>query len=39
MLDSLVQAPTPQEIEDEQYNDELQQSGYGSTGANSVTGY
>lgn len=39
MLDSLVQAPTPQEIEDEQYNDELQLSGYGYAGANSTTGY
>lgn len=39
MLDSLVQAPTPQEIEDEEYNDELQQSGYGKSGASAVTGY
>ena len=39
MLDSLVQAPTPQEIEDEQYNDELQLSGYGYAGASATTGY
>jgi predicted phage terminase large subunit-like protein len=39
MLDSLVEAPTPHEIEDELYNDELQQSGYGHAGASAVTGY
>jgi predicted phage terminase large subunit-like protein len=39
MLDSLVEAPTPHEIEDELYNDELQLSGYGYAGASTVTGY
>lgn len=39
MLDSLVQAPTPQEIEDDEYELELQQSGYGHAGASATTGY
>ncbi len=39
MLDSLVQAPTPQEIEDDEYELELQQSGYGHAGASTTTGY
>ena len=39
MLDSLVEAPTPHEIEDELYNDELFSSGQGILGKNNVTGY
>lgn len=39
MLDSLVEAPTNQEIEDEEYNDELQRSGYAGSGKSATTGY
>lgn len=39
MLDSLVEAPTPQEIEDDEYESELQQSGYGKSGASTICGY
>ena len=39
MLDSLVEAPTPHEIEQEQYEDELQSSGYNYAGRSTVTGY
>ena len=39
MLDSLVEAPTPKDIEDEEYLDELQHSGYANAGRNSYTGY
>lgn len=39
MLDSLVEAPTQQEIEEEEYNDELQSSGYSSNGRSEYTGY
>lgn len=39
MLDSLVEAPTLQEIEEEEYNDELRSSGYSDVGRSAVTGY
>ena len=39
MLDSLVEAPTPREMEEEEYNDELRESGYGHAGRSAVTGY
>lgn len=39
MLDSLVEAPTQQEIEDEEYNDDLRSSGYSDTGRSAITGY
>ena len=39
MLDSLVEAPTQSEIEDEEYNDELRSSGYSDTGRSVITGY
>ena len=39
MLDSLIEAPTKQELEDEDYEDELQSSGYALSGRSNVTGY
>lgn len=39
MLDSLIEAPTQQEREDEEYEYELQSSGFDNTGRNKVTGY
>lgn len=39
MLDSLVEAPTQNEIEDEEYNDELRASGLYNAGRSAVTGY
>jgi predicted phage terminase large subunit-like protein len=39
MLDLLVEAPTPQEEEDEAYEYELEQSGMNKQGRSSVTGY
>jgi len=39
MLDSLVEAPTQNEIEDEEYNDELRSSGLYQAGRSAVTGY
>ena len=38
MLDSLVEAPTQQEVEDEEYEDEVQRSGF-RRGQNATTGY
>lgn len=38
MLDSLVEAPTQEEIEEEEYLDELTESDYGS-GRSAITGY
>lgn len=39
MLDSLIEAPTKQEVEDEQYYDELIASGHGQRGRSTWTGY
>jgi predicted phage terminase large subunit-like protein len=39
MLDSLVEAPTPQELEEEDYYNELQSSGELDAGRSSWTGY
>lgn len=39
LLDSLVEAPTQQEIEDEEYEHELESSGWNDSGRNAVTGY
>jgi len=39
MLDSLVEAPTQREIEDEEYDDELKRSGWTSNGRSGTTGY
>ena len=39
MLDSLVEAPTPQETEEEEYEHELRESGYGASGRSHTTGY
>jgi len=39
MLDSLVEAPTPNELEEEEYEFELQQSGNAYAGRSSYTGY
>lgn len=39
MLDSLVEAPTQLEQEEELYDDELRESGYGRTGVSATTGY
>lgn len=39
MLDSLVEAPTQQDIEEEEYNDDLRNSGYSDTGRSAITGY
>ena len=39
MLDSLIEAPTEKEIEDEFYYDEFQKSGLADAGRNQCTGY
>lgn len=39
MLDSLIEAPTQQEMEDEEYADELISSGYAFNGRSATTGY
>lgn len=39
MLDSLIEAPTQEEQEDEEYYGELRESGWGEQGRNKVTGY
>jgi hypothetical protein len=39
MLDSLIEAPTQEEIDDELYHDELEHSGLNHAGRNAVTGY
>ena len=39
MLDSLVEAPTQQAIEEEEYYNELQSSGYTNAGRSRITGY
>ncbi len=39
MLDSLIEAPTKQELEDELYYDGLEQSNAGNSGRNVTTGY
>jgi predicted phage terminase large subunit-like protein len=39
MLDSLIEAPTMKELEEEEYLDELQHSGYRESGRSQYTGY
>lgn len=39
MLDSLIEAPTMQELEEEAYEDELRTSGWSNSGRNKHTGY
>lgn len=39
MLDSLVEAPTQEEMEDEEYEYERKQSGWNDAGRNATTGY
>lgn len=39
MLDSLVEAPTREEQEDEDYQDELRNSGWNDSGRSAITGY
>lgn len=39
MLDSLIEAPTQQEVEEEEYEYELQSSGYSESGRSEYTGY
>ena len=39
LLNSLVEAPTKDEIEEEEYLDELESSGYTSDGRSTITGY
>lgn len=39
LLDIMIEAPTKEEIEEEEYNDELRSSGFNSTGRNRTTGY
>ena len=39
MINKLIEAPTKEEIEDELYNDELEQSGINESGRSSITGY
>ena len=39
MLDSLIEAPTQTEMEEELYDDELRESGYGRSGVSATTGY
>lgn len=39
MLDSLVEAPTAQELDEEEYEEEVRESGYSFNGRSSVTGY
>ena len=39
LLDVMIEAPTKEEIEEEDYNDELRTSGFNSTGRNRTSGY
>ena len=39
MLDSLIEAPTQKELDEEEYNDELRSSGYAESGRSAYTGY
>ena len=39
LLDKVVEAPTNEEVEEEEYLDELRQSGYGESGRSAITGY
>ena len=39
MLDSLIEAPTQNELEEEEYEHELRESGHGQSGRSRVTGY
>ena len=39
MLDKLIEAPTNEEIEDEEYQEALHSFGYDQVGRNAVTGY
>ena len=39
MLDSLIEAPTREELDEEIYDDELQSSGYANAGRSRYTGY
>lgn len=39
MLDKLIEAPTKEEIEDDAYADELDESGHNGTGRSSICGY
>lgn len=39
MLDSLIEAPTQAELDEEEYQDELESSGIGHAGRNAYTGY
>ena len=39
MLDKLIEAPTKEELDDDEYRDELAESGYAFTGRNGTTGY
>lgn len=39
MLDMLIEAPTQQEFDDQEYLDELEQSGLANQGQNELTGY
>lgn len=39
VLDTLIEAPTAQDIEDEEYNNEFQSSGLSDAGRNEYTGY
>jgi len=39
MLDTLIEAPTKEEIDDDEYADELRESGAGYDGQSSITGY
>lgn len=39
MLDKIIEAPTREEIDDDEYRDELNESGLADAGRNSVTGY
>ena len=39
MVDKLIEAPTKEQIEDELYNDELNESGFNDAGRSAITGY
>jgi hypothetical protein len=39
LLDYITEAPTQEEIEEEEYNDELQRSGFNLSGRSAITGY
>jgi hypothetical protein len=39
MLDSIIEAPTAKEIEEDDYYDGLRESGHGNQGRSLVTGY